>query len=636
MTYQNEVQEYIASNDATRVLIVDDSERVRTATREVLELANITVLEASDGKTALDMIYKHSPDLVLLDMVMPGMNGMSVLKTIRNSYTKVELPVILLSTAETSAEIVMAHDMGANDYVDKPLDFDVVWARVSNQLMQKQAAEFMCNAQSQLEQEVKQRTAELDKMNARLKREIEVRTLAQNKLKKQANYDQLTGLPNRNLAIDRLKQTLIKAARQKLRPCVAFVDLDNFKYVNDTLGHAAGDSLLQEAARRLLSCARKSDTVARLGGDEFLLILDDEGNDPDHEREMAISHVGDRLLETFARPFVLDGKEVKVSPSIGFAIYSKDGDDGETLMKNADASMYRSKKDGKNTYCFYSPEITVKAKARLRMESLLSKAIERREFRLLYQPVVDVNNLTITTAEALLRWHSAELGLVTPDVFIPIAEEAGLIDSIGDWVIAEACRQARCWRDKGWHDLCVAINISTRQIENNSGLVDTVRSALLANGLPSGALQFEVSEKILMNRSAAVYEVMSELSNMGIRLSLDDYGKGFSSIVQLQRYHFHSIKIDREFIASMLADEQDGHLVAATIAMANSLGISVVSKGVEDKAQLDYLIEVNCAYAQGYFYSKPVPAKKFSALLGSANNNRSDDSHLELVSIKEN
>ncbi len=615
----SEIQEVISSGKNLNVLIVDDSKVIRSAIREILELGNIHVTEASNGKDALELVYNNVPDLVLLDVVMPGMDGISVLKTLRKSYTKMQLPVILVTSLGSSSEIVQALDFGASDYVTKPIDFDVLWARVSNQLMQKQTAEYLRLAQNNLEKQIKQRTAELNNSNQQLKKEIEVRLLAEGQLQKQANYDELTGLPNRSLATDRLYQTLLKSKRHNLQPCLAFLDLDNFKYINDTFGHAAGDELLREASRRLTECARESDTVARLGGDEFLLILEDDRTDKNQQRETGIRHIGERIIESFSKPFVIEGHELSVTASLGFAIYPKDGDDSNTLMRHADVAMYRSKNEGKNTFCFYSPEMSAKAIMRMNVERELRQAIENREFTLHYQPIVDSKTGRIVKAEALLRWDCDNLGMITPDYFIPIAEETGLIIPIGEWVIEAACKQVKQWRDTGWPDISITINVSARQFQANSLLVETIRRSLKENDLPSDAIQLELTEGVLMKETESSQESMAQIEEMGIKLLIDDFGTGYASLSYLQRYNFDSIKIDRSYINNILISRQDEKLVRAVIAMAKSLGMSVVSEGVESKGQLDFLIKENCEYIQGYYFSKPVAPDEFFNLLKKMN-----------------
>ena len=628
----SEIQEVISSGRILNVLIVDDSKVIRSAIREILELGNIQVTEAGNGKDALELVYNNTPDLVLLDVVMPGMDGISVLKTLRKSYSKLQLPVVLVTSLGSSSEIVQALDFGANDYVTKPVDFDVLWARVSNQLMQKQTAEYLRLAQNNLEKQIKQRTAELNSSNQQLKKEIEVRLLAEGQLQKQASYDELTGLPNRSLAKDRLYQTILKSRRHHLQPCLAFLDLDNFKYVNDTFGHAAGDELLREASRRLTECARESDTVARLGGDEFLLILEDDRNDKLQQRETGIRHIGERIIESFSKPFVIEGHELNVTASLGFAIYPKDGDDSNTLMRHADVAMYRSKNEGKNTFCFYSPEMSANAIMRMNVESELRQAIECREFTLHYQPIVDSKTGRIVKAEALLRWDCENLGMITPDYFIPIAEETGLIIPIGEWVIETACKQVKQWRDAGWKDICITINVSARQFQSNCSLVATIKRSLQQNDLPSDAIQLELTEGVLMKETDSSIEAMAQIENMGIKLLIDDFGTGYASLSYLQRYNFDSIKIDRSYISNVLISKQDEKLVKAVIAMAKSLGMSVVSEGVESKGQLDFLKKENCEYIQGYYFSKPVASEDFYNLLRKMNKLNDGVKSLKIVS----
>jgi len=615
----SDIQELISSGRSLSVLIVDDSKVIRSAIREILELGNIQVTEATNGKDALELVYNSMPDLVLLDVVMPGIDGISVLKTLRKSYSKLKLPIILVTSLGSPSEIVQALDYGANDYVTKPVDFDVLWARVSNQLMQKQTSEYLRHAQNNLEKQIKQRTSELNTSNIQLKQEIEDRLIAESQLQKQANYDELTGLPNRSLATDRLYQTLLKSKRHNLKPCLAFLDLDNFKFINDTFGHAAGDELLREASRRLTECARESDTVARLGGDEFLLILEDDRPDKGQQREMGIRHIGERIIESFSKPFIIEGHELSVTASLGFAIYPKDGDDSNTLMRHADVAMYRSKKEGKNTFCFYSPEMSANAMMRMNVETELRYALEKEEFQLHYQPIVDTKTNKIVKAEALLRWDCEKLGMISPDFFIPIAEETGLILPIGEWVINTACQQVKQWRETGWPEISVTINISARQFQTGVSLVDAVQGALRDNELPVDAIQLELTEGVLLKETDNSIECMSQLEKMGVKLLLDDFGTGYASLSYLQRYNFEALKIDRSYINNVLISKQDKKLVKAIIAMAKSLGMAVISEGVENKGQLDFLLNEDCEYIQGYYYSKPITADDFFILLRKMN-----------------
>ena len=620
--FENEIQEYIARDKKIEVMVVDDSATIRRAIAERLQLGGLETQEACDGKDALTMIYKKAPDVVLLDVVMPRMDGLTVLKILRKSYSKLQLPIILVTSRDTTTELIEALDLGANDYITKPVDFDLLWARLTNQIMQKKAAEYLSTSRKELEIEVKKRTQELNSSHEALKLEMEAKLEAEEQLKKQASYDSLTGLPNRSLAKDRMTQMLAKAKRQALRPSIVFIDLDNFKYVNDTLGHAAGDELLKEAAARLEKCTRESDTVARLGGDEFLLILDEIDNQSKNPRELDLKIVGERIIDEYAKPFLLEGQEVNVSPSIGFAIYPKDGEDSEELMRNADAAMYRSKNDGKNTFCFYSPDMTSKAKKRIQMEAQLRHALSREELYVVYQPIVESESGLIKKAEVLLRWKNNELGMVRPDEFIPIAEETGIILDIGAWVIEQACKQLHLWKESGYSDLCLTINVSARQFQSDSNLCETVMDAIRDNKLDSESIQLELTEGVLIKENEHTKNVMKALEKHGIKMLIDDFGTGYASLSYLQKYSFDSLKIDRSYIDKILECEEDAKLVKAIIAMANSLGLNVVSEGVEDAEQLNMLIDYKCRFIQGYYFSKPVESSEFESLLNDFNNNR--------------
>jgi diguanylate cyclase (GGDEF)-like protein len=616
--YASDVQEVISAGRTLNVLVVDDSKVVRIAIKEILELGNLQVTEARDANEALEAIYKNLPDLILLDVVMPGTDGITLLKKLRKSYSKLQLPVVMVTSRGSSNEIVQGLDFGANDYVTKPIDFDVLWARISNQLMQKQAAEYLQSAQDSLEKQIKMRTSELNDSNQQLKNEIEARMRTESKLQKQANFDALTHLPNRSLATDRLNQVIAKARRYKLKPCLAFLDLDNFKYINDTFGHDAGDELLREAAQRLSGCARESDTVARLGGDEFLLILDDNKVE-DVQHEIDIRHIGDRIIKAFSKPFLIKGQDLNITPSLGFAVYPKDGDDSKKLMRHADVAMYRSKHDGKNTYRFYSPEMTVKAKMRITIESELRHALDRDELSIQYQPIADLKSTKIVKAEALLRWNCKNLGNITPDCFIPIAEDTGLMVPIGSWLIKSVCKQIKLWRDSGLSDICVCINISSHQLQSEADLVNTIKSYIKQYDLTPEAIQLELSEDILVNASSSVRKSMACLKKVGIKILLDNFGKKHASISCLRNYSFDSIKIDRRYIDNIVTSDYDTKLVKAVIAMAKSMGMSVISEGVDNREQLEVLLNEGCDFIQGSSISKPVTVEEFGLLLKNTN-----------------
>lgn len=446
-----------------------------------------------------------------------------------------------------------------------------------------------------------------------VKEDITVRKEYEEKLLRQANYDDLTGLPNRILALDRLGQVLATGQREGLTAAVMYIDLDRFKNVNDTLGHAAGDRVIQEAAERLKKCVRASDTVARLGGDEFLVIL------PDLPNPIASEVAALKILDAFSRPFRLEGQEVFVTASIGLTIFPDDGTDAQQLLRNGDAAMYQAKDKGRNIHQFFTPELNVQAVKRMELETQLRRALARKEFRLDYQPILDASSGRIVGVEGLLRWDNPELGLIMPDQLIPVAEETGLIVAIGEWVLLTACLQVKAWHDLGHADLIAAVNVSPRQFRSGD-LVDTVSQVLDESGLPAHCLALEITENLLLDIAPETTTALHELNDMGVRLYIDDFGTGYSALSYIKNYPFHSIKIDRAFVAGVTTDPEDAALVRAMIAMAHSLGLKVTGEGVETTEQFEFLKAEGCDLVQGYYFAKPSAAADFEQLLslGSA------------------
>ena len=434
--------------------------------------------------------------------------------------------------------------------------------------------------------------------------DISIRKRYEQQLLRQANYDILTGLPNRMLALDRLKLALAQARRESSLVGVMFLDLDNFKHINDTLGHDAGDNLLIEAARRISSCLRGTSTVARLGGDEFLVIL------PGLTGTEATSQVAERILKTFAPPYLLNGQEVFVTTSIGISIFPNDSDNSGTLLQHADAAMYQAKHKGKSAYAHFAPEMTEVSHERLQMESLMRRALEQKEFELYYQPIVRTDSGQLCSAEALLRWNSPGMGMVMPDRFIPLAEETGLITPIGEWVLQEACMAAMRWKESTGTSLGISVNVSPRQFRD-PGFIDTVMNALAASGLDPQQLELEITERLILDNTIETADILRQLDQSGIRLSVDDFGTGYSALSYLKSYPFDTLKIDKSFVQDVMKEQDDASLVKAIINMAHSLGLRVIAEGVEEEAQTHFLQREGCDYSQGYFYSRPLPEKNF-------------------------
>lgn len=608
------------SPKAKRLLIVDDSRSIRNGLCIQLENAGFSVGLAKDGKAALEKIYRTSFDLVLLDVVMPGMDGMRVLDIIRHSFSKLELPVIMATSLDTADEVARALDLGANDYVTKPLEPIVLIARIENQLLQKQAASFLKTARIRLKKEIRQRTAQLEEANQ--------------KLNYQANYDLLTGLPNRALAYDRLQQMLKEAQRNNHELAVMFVDLDNFKAVNDTLGHAVGDKLLKEAADRLTGCVRGGDTVSRLGGDEFLLVLG-QGQRQGHSCRLDVTPIAMRILDEFSKPFIIGEREVSVGTSLGVATFPFDGENAGTLMANADVAMYQSKSGGRHALSFFSKDLARAADRRMLLEMQLRHALERDEMYLLYQPIVSGDNSRVVKFEALLRWESDVLGYVYPDEFISLAESTGQIVPIGTWVLEKACEKLKDWRGQGEKNLRAAVNISAAQFRKGVNLVDIVTSVLDRNGLPPDALELEITEGLFLHDTPEISNTLSAFAGMGVRLSLDDFGTGYSALSYLRRFNFDVLKIDRSFIQDILVNEQDATLVNAIIAMAHGMGLEVVAEGVEEEAQIHFLQQRNCDFIQGYFFSRPLPEGEFLDFLNQKGNTEKRITKSSVVPLNE-
>jgi diguanylate cyclase (GGDEF)-like protein/PAS domain S-box-containing protein len=425
-----------------------------------------------------------------------------------------------------------------------------------------------------------------------------------------AHHDALTGLPNRLLWTERLDHAIRRAERHDVSLAVIFIDLDNFKHINDSLGHPMGDLLLQKVATALQGILRAEDTIARIGGDEFVLLFEEIAG-----AEAAIV-MARKLMALFDRPFVLDGQEISATASLGICLYPGDGKDPDALLRNADAAMYRAKEAGRNNYHFYTEELTRRSIERVRMENALRQALKTDELHLVYQPQVDLRTGRVVGVEALIRWQHAEMGLVMPDRFIALAEESGLIHPIGEWVLRTACRQGRAWLDRGVEFGRIAINISGRQIQQGL-LPQQVRRLLEETGLPAASLELEVTEGFIMRQAEAAIDQLAELRGLGVTLAIDDFGTGYSSLSYLKQLPIHKLKIDRSFVRDIPDDPNDMAITAAVIAMGISLGLTVIAEGVESDAQVDFLCQHDCHEGQGYLFSPPIRAEAMAAFLSA-------------------
>ncbi|WP_261874198.1 putative bifunctional diguanylate cyclase/phosphodiesterase [Vibrio rarus] len=456
----------------------------------------------------------------------------------------------------------------------------------------------------------KQQSA-LTRQNNRLKTEIDRRKMYELELAYQATHDALTRLSNRKSGDEKLRHALLQAQRSNKNVLVIFIDLDNFKQINDTLGHLAGDQLLKQTAQRLRDSVRKTDVVARIGGDEFLLVI------PELSSIEEAQSLASKLLVTFEDPFLLDKSEFFVSSSIGMSIYPQDGQTAEDLMAHADIAMYRVKKEGRNGFSFYEPNMNVNVQRNLDIDARLRQAINQGKLEVYYQPIIDLNSEKIAGAEALMRWNDDKLGFVSPNEFIPIAEKNGLIHKVGEIALHTACHQIQQWQSI--QPLSIAVNFSSAQFRQQDTVMQNVLTALQSSGLDPSLLDIEITESLLVSNNSETNRLLEDIKKIGIHFSIDDFGTGYSALSYLQKFPFSKLKIDRSFLQDMESTPSSQELVNAIIAMAKALGLKVVAEGVETAWDKNYLQTHNCEFAQGYYYSRPLSKEAFEALLLESN-----------------
>ena len=577
------------------------------------EIGNIVILSEP-----IDLYTLLAHYLGIMGLVMMA-SGLASLPLANRLQRFISGPILRL--VETSKHVSTDKDFSVRAVSDGEDEVGVLVDAFNEMLEQIEARDAaLARHRENLEEDVERRTAEIQSVNVELKRQIAQREKAEDRIRYLAYYDGLTGLPNRQLFQERL-QNALATAKQKGSPLgLLFLDLDRFKQVNDTLGHSVGDELLCEVSDRMMGCVRFSDVLARgvvaepvgevsrLGGDEFTLLL------PAIRDPQDAAKVAERVLEDLAKPFAVRGYELVATASIGIAVYPFDGEDPETLLRNADTAMYHAKSRHRNNFQFYTEEMNSVAARKLLIASRLRGALERGEFSLHYQPLRNAQSGKVSGAEALLRWVDAESGPVGPDEFIPIAEDTGLIIDIGDWVLRTACAQARAWQDAGFQEIRIAVNVSSHQFRQ-AGWSETVAEVLREVGLSPAQLELEMTETAIMQHDDATMAALSELSDMGVGLALDDFGTGYSSLSYLRRFPIDRVKIDRSFVGDITSDPEDAALTAAILAMAQSLQLLVVAEGVETIEQADFLCERGCDELQGYLISRPVPASDFVRFL---------------------
>jgi diguanylate cyclase (GGDEF)-like protein len=599
-----------------RILVVDDIADNRAVLSRRLQRRGFSVTEASNGHDALDLVARSAFDLMLLDIWMPDIDGLEVLRRIRKDKSLTALPIIMCTANNSSSDVVDALEAGANDYVSKPVDFPVVLARVNAQVERKLASERLAEANRalndsnhDLERRVAERTNELRAINERLQREITQRQQSDARTLYLAYHDALTGLGNRVMYREAAQRALDVSRVTHSPFAVFFIDLDGFKGVNDTLGHSIGDGLLKALAARLRDNLPDGVQLARLGGDEFGVLLTEC---PNVDSAIRLANL---IIDTVGAPLQVETHPLAVAASVGVAVSQGDEETIDDMLKAADLAMYRAKEDGRGatgpgTYRIFDPAMDEAAQSTLRLKSDLRRALGQNEFELHYQPIVSSENNQIKSFEALLRWRHPKLGLLGPNVFLPIAESTGLIVQIGDWIIREACHQAKNWPI----DIKVAVNLSPIQFQRGA-IVATVVSALGEAELQPDRLELEITESVLLDKTERNLRTLESLRELGVKISMDDFGTGYSSLSYLRNFPFDKIKIDQSFVRSLSQDGRSMTIVSAIAGLGQSFGITTVAEGVETEDQIECLTMKGCTELQGRYYSMPVPANEIPDLI---------------------
>ena len=568
-----------------KILIVDDTKANLVALQVLLKPVDVDIVIAESGEQALMAALKNEEHiaLILMDVLMPVMDGFEVARLLHENEHTRSIPIIFITANQDDGQIEEAYLSGAVDYIQKPIRKTALISKVRVFL-------------------------DLWQLRHGLELEVEQRRIAEHRVEHLATHDPLTNLRNRRGLYEELSELIYRSKRYRYSSAVIYVDLDGFKHVNDHFGHEAGDRLLTQVATNFKAIVRQTDSVARIGGDEFIVLI------TDIDGETSLITKIESLLKEASRPLEFKGHNIAIGASIGIALYPEHGDDAETLLHHADQAMYQAKNQGKNTFRFFTEDINEKAHRQRELQDNLRKALPNDEFSVFFQPIVDGKTGQVVSAEALLRWHSAKLGQVFPDEFIPAAESAGLIPELGCWVLKNALATGAKWNRRFGVELRIAVNASSIQFRNNL-LFDTIKEQIDTHTWNPDLLEVEITEGLLLDDSPEVNTYIQAISDCGVRLSVDDFGTGFSALSYLKNYPVSTVKIDRSFIMDLPGDKENAVLVQAIIAMAHGLRLEVIAEGVETAEQWEYLRSLECDYVQGYYFGKPMQQADFEDFL---------------------
>ncbi|MDE2577684.1 MAG: EAL domain-containing protein [Hyphomicrobiales bacterium] len=602
-----------AATPSGRLLIVDDLADNRDVLARRFKRRGFEIEEADGGLAALEILKDRHFDVVLLDVMMPDLDGTEVLREIRKTRSASELPVIMVTAKSQSEDVVDALKLGANDYITKPVDFSIALARVNTQIERRRAEATLRNlntdlisSKASLETRILERSAELVEANAAIREEVERRIATEDKIAYLAHHDTLTGLANRFYFDQQLNERRDSARNCGEQLALLFLDLDGFKNVNDTLGHAIGDALLCDVAKHLTQCVGASDFCARLGGDEFAIIHSSA------EPYSTAAALAQKIINMISGGHVIEGNQVYVGASIGIGVLSGGDSDTRGLMKEADLAMYRAKSDGRGVYRFFETEMSLQLEKRRALEIDLRRALQHNEFQLYYQPVIDLTQKKVISVEALMRWIHPTRGFVPPVEFITLAEETGLIVQLGEWAIRRACLDARQWPDH----IGVSVNLSAAQFRDGR-LVMLVDEALRSSGLQPGRLELEITEAVFFGNNVKNLSTLGRLRDLGVRVSLDDFGTGYTGLGYFRDFHFDKVKIDQSFVRDMESHAGSRAIVRAAVGLSVNLGIGATAEGVETIEQLEYVISEGCTEVQGHLFSMPQPQPELIKIIDS-------------------